>query len=153
MAFPLADLPQTEFKRTRSNEIFLLEPVTKRIKYQVSSTLTYQSKEPQIQLRRALLLPIGLNPQAIATARQWRQQASSEADYIRRVLAFYNEHFIYTLSPPPALGRNSVDEFLFSSQRGFCEHFASSFVVMMRAVGIPSRVVIGYQGGKWNAKK
>lgn len=147
---PLAQLPQTEFKRTRSNEIFLSEPVTKRIKYQVSSVLNHQVNESQDELRRALLLPVGLNPQTIDTARLWRQQTNSEEDFIRLVMRFYNDQFTYTLSPP-VLGRNSVDEFLFSTQRGFCEHFASSFVVMMRAVGIPARVVVGYQGGEWNA--
>ena len=57
--------------------------------------------------------------------------------------------FTYTLSPP-LLGRDSVDEFLFDTRRGFCEHFASSFVFLMRAAGMPARVVTGYQGGEIN---
>ncbi|MEO0444435.1 MAG: transglutaminase-like domain-containing protein, partial [Pseudomonadota bacterium] len=85
----------------------------------------------------------------ISTARQWRSQVNSHRDYIDRVLQYYRDNFIYTLSPPK-LGTNTVDEFLFSTQRGFCEHFSSSFVVLMRAVGIPARVVVGYQGGKWS---
>ena len=48
------------------------------------------------------------------------------------------------------LGRDSVDDFLFETQRGFCEHFASAFTFLMRAAGIPARVVTGYQGGYFN---
>ena len=51
---------------------------------------------------------------------------------------------------PPTLGKHSIDDFLFDSRRGFCEHYAGSFVFMLRAAGIPARVVTGYQGGKMN---
>ncbi len=69
---------------------------------------------------------------------------------IRTALAYFNrEGFQYTLSPPP-LGINEVDDFLFGTRKGFCEHFASSFVFLMRAAGIPARVVTGYQGGEYN---
>lgn len=98
----------------------------------------------------ALQLPEGFNLQAQEFARRLRSQSSSQEDYIRRVLDhFRNENFVYTLSPP-ALGRHTVDEFLFGTRQGFCEHFASAFVVLMRAAGIPSRVVAGYQGGDIN---
>jgi protein-glutamine gamma-glutamyltransferase len=65
------------------------------------------------------------------------------------VLQHYNASFRYTLQPP-LLGQESVDEFLWETQAGFCEHFASSFVFFMRAAGIPARVVVGYQGGEYN---
>ncbi|MEK5794591.1 transglutaminase-like domain-containing protein, partial [Acinetobacter nosocomialis] len=55
-------------------------------------------------------------------------------------------NFVYTLTPG-TLGQNRVDEFLFNARRGFCEHYASSFVMLMRYAGIPARVVTGYQGG------
>lgn len=55
-----------------------------------------------------------------------------------------------TRSSPPLLGRNSVDEFLFETRRGFCEHYASAFAVLMRAAGIPARIVTGYVGGELN---
>jgi hypothetical protein len=57
--------------------------------------------------------------------------------------------YAYTLEPP-LLGEHSVDEFLFSTKAGFCEHFASAFVFLMRAAGVPARVVTGYQGGELN---
>jgi hypothetical protein len=69
---------------------------------------------------------------------------------VRRALElFRNEAFFYSLTPP-LLGANPVDEFLFDTRRGFCEHYAGSFVFMMRAAGVPARVVTGYQGGESN---
>lgn len=68
--------------------------------------------------------------------------------YIQNLLKWYKENnFTYTLNPG-VLGQNRVDEFLFKSRQGFCEHYASSFVMLMRYVGIPARVVVGYQGGQ-----
>jgi hypothetical protein len=63
---------------------------------------------------------------------------------------FREEHFVYTLQPPPLTGADPVDEFLFETRRGFCEHYASAFTVLMRGAGIPARVVTGYQGGEVN---
>jgi transglutaminase-like putative cysteine protease len=98
----------------------------------------------------ALSLPTGFNPQAIAFANKLFEQSKTPQDYIDKVLAhFRQESFYYTLSPP-LLGKHTVDDFLFTTRRGFCEHYASSFVVLMRAVGIPARVVAGYQGGDIN---
>jgi transglutaminase-like putative cysteine protease len=62
---------------------------------------------------------------------------------------FRRQPFVYTLSPP-LLGDNGIDEFLFDTRRGFCEHFAGAFVFLMRAAGLPARVVTGYQGGEVN---
>jgi len=94
-------------------------------------------------------LPVQGNSRALALARQWRTETTSPDDYIKRVLDYYHDQFFYTLHPP-ALGKNSIDEFLFDSKKGFCEHFAGSFVFLMRAAGIPARVVVGYQGGELN---
>jgi transglutaminase-like putative cysteine protease len=65
------------------------------------------------------------------------------------LLFFRQEAFFYTLQPP-LLGQHAVDDFLFVSRRGFCEHFASAYVFLMRAAGVPARVVAGYQGGEIN---
>ena len=97
------------------------------------------------------LLPTGLNPKTLALAnRLFQNSAYDHQHYINSVLAYFNRNdFIYTLNPD-LLGDNAMDDFLFNSKRGFCEHYASSFVYLMRAAGIPSRVVIGYQGGEMN---
>jgi len=99
---------------------------------------------------RALELPARSNPRAREFASQLRTNSRDDQDYIRQVLArFHNDTYVYTLQPP-RLGTHSVDEFLFDTKRGFCEHYASSFTFLMRAAGIPARVVTGYQSGEFN---
>lgn len=93
--------------------------------------------------------PEGFNPKSLALAKQWRKEGLSDRQIIQNTLNLFGESFFYSLRPP-LLGRHSVDEFLFSTQTGFCEHFSSSFAFLMRAAGIPTRVVVGYQGGEWN---
>ncbi|MGH8033139.1 MAG: transglutaminaseTgpA domain-containing protein [Luteimonas sp.] len=109
--------------------------------------------EPQLKtvLRQAALrLPDGFNPRTAALARQWRREAGgNDAAIVNRFLAWVRRDFAYTLDTP-LLGRHSVDEFLFEQKAGFCEHFSASFVVTMRAAGIPARVVTGYVGGYRN---
>ncbi len=98
----------------------------------------------------ALELPEGFNPQTLELVNRWRQETPSDVDFINRVLGHFNQQeFYYTLNPP-LLSRHTVDEFLFETRSGFCEHYASAFTVMMRMAGIPARIVTGYQGGWHN---
>jgi hypothetical protein len=100
----------------------------------------------------ALALPEGFNPQTRALIEEWRGETPSDPALVRRVLAHFNQQpFRYTLNPP-LLSRHSVDEFLFETREGFCEHYASAFTIMMRMAGIPARVVTGYQGGWYNER-
>ena len=92
-------------------------------------------------------MPEGFNPKTRQIAEAWRVENPDPVALINRLLKQYNDEFVYTLKPP-LLGRHTVDEFLWGTRRGFCEYFASSFVFFMRAAGIPSRVVVGYQGGE-----
>ncbi|MEN1940956.1 DUF3488 and transglutaminase-like domain-containing protein [Luteimonas sp. MJ174] len=114
------------------------------------------SFEPELRplLRSAALrLPEGFNPRTQALARQWRMDAgegaAADAAIVDRALAWIRAEFGYTLSTPLP-GRHAVDEFLFEHREGFCEHFSQAFVVLMRASGIPARVVTGYVGGYRN---
>lgn len=78
----------------------------------------------------------------------WRKSGADPELYIAQVFHWYqNNNFAYTLSPG-VLGQNRIDDFLFGSRQGFCEHFASSFAMLMRYVGVPARIVVGYQGGQ-----
>lgn len=98
-----------------------------------------------------LRLPEGRNPRSVALAAALRQAAPSDAAFVQAVLArFREEAFIYTSRPPLLGGGHPVDEFLFRTRRGFCEHYASAFTLLARAAGIPARVVTGYQGGEIN---
>jgi len=98
-----------------------------------------------------LRLPEGRNPRSVALAEELRQAATSDAAFVQAVLArFREEAFVYTLQPPLLGGGHPVDEFLFRTRRGFCEHYASAFTLLARAAGIPARVVTGYQGGEMN---
>lgn len=111
---------------------------------------TYQPQLSPEMRALALRLPPGYNPRALSLARQWRRSAGTNDDAIvQRALSWITRDFIYTLDTP-LLGHDSVDEFLFEQKRGFCEHFSSAFVVLMRGAGIPARVVTGYAGGYHN---
>lgn len=100
--------------------------------------------------RSATRLPDDRNPRARALARQWRAEGLTDEQLVNRALLYFRDNeFHYTLEPP-ALGADMVDEFLFETRRGFCEHYAGSFTVLMRAAGIPARVIAGYQGGELN---
>ena len=99
----------------------------------------------------ALQLPDNGDEKTRAFARSLRAESSSNAAYVERVLKrFTDEPYAYTLKPPLLGDNDTIDKFLFETQRGFCSHYAGSFVYLMRAVGIPARIVVGYLGGEWN---
>ncbi|ANF81520.1 transglutaminase [Acinetobacter sp. NCu2D-2] len=89
------------------------------------------------------------DPNAQRLAIRLYQESDRQPErYIQNVLQWYRDNgFVYTLNPG-LLGTHRIDDFLFNSREGFCEHYASSFVMLMRYVGIPARVVTGYQGGQ-----
>ena len=133
-------------------QMFARKPVRARLRYAMSSDpeMRIGAEETAENLRQALELPPKFNPRSRALAAGLRTKYLRDGELVERMLALYRRQtFTYTLSPP-LLGRDSVDEFLFETRRGFCEHFASSFVFVMRAAGIPARVVTGYQGGEIN---
>ncbi|MDP2226294.1 MAG: DUF3488 and transglutaminase-like domain-containing protein [Moraxellaceae bacterium] len=128
-------------------------PVFERMRYEARTfpgARLDPDELPDWLRRETLQLPRNGNSLARAQARRWVNAYGDGRRYIRHVLDWFRtERFYYTLEPPP-LGDNRIDEFLFSTRRGFCEHYASSFVFMMRAAGLPARVVVGYQGGEKN---
>ena len=137
---------------TSDFQIISTRPLTSRMRYDMSSFLeyTYGTDETEDALARALALPPGLNPRAVAYARELKRSAGSDRAVIDTVFRMFNrEAFVYTLTPP-LLGPQTVDDFLFRTRSGFCEHYASAFTVLMRAAGIPARVVTGYLGGEPN---
>lgn len=125
--------------------------ITERQRFRLSATLDYRfnTSEDPLTLRRNLALPTELNPKTRSLGSQWQASGMAPKAMIDKALGMFASDFTYTLRPP-LLGRNGIDEFLFQSRRGFCEHYAAAFVVLMRAAGIPARVVGGYQGGEHN---
>ena len=125
--------------------------LTGRLQYNVDSQLNQPRDEFNPQHRAAnRRVPGAANPRARELAQRWQQRYPEPADRVAAALQFFREGaFIYTLQPP-LLGENNVDEFLFDRRQGFCEHYAGSFVFLMRAAGVPARLVVGYQGGEYN---
>lgn len=105
--------------------------------------------EGQARLDFDLLLPAGQSPRALALARDWR--ALPPPARVQAALQFLRQGgFAYTLSPPTLPQQDRVDAFLFGTRQGFCEHYASAFAFLMRAAGLPARIVGGYLGGELN---
>ncbi len=154
---PTLDLPlqaPTQSEMRSDGEVFADKPVDEARDYTVRSATHYrlQTELDPATRQRALELPEGFDPRTHALAAELRQRfGHDDAGIIQAVLhRFHDDGFSYTLLPAP-LGHDAVDDFLFNTREGFCEHYASSFTVLMRAAGIPARVVTGYQGGFWNS--
>ncbi len=128
------------------------DPLSRPIELTATSYTRVQAPEPLNYRVRKLdtqTLPTHY-PRTMQLAQTLRSAHPDDADYVRAVLALFTQQpYYYTLNPPIPSG-SSVDGFLFDTKRGFCEHYASAFAVLMRAAGIPARVVTGYQGGTFN---
>ncbi|MBA9844170.1 MAG: DUF3488 and DUF4129 domain-containing transglutaminase family protein [Ralstonia sp.] len=140
--------------RSIDGEFISTQPVDQRVRYHARSRLPERNRaddarplDPLTQ-QMALALPPG-NGQARALAAQWA--ALPPAERVSAALKLFGSApFAYTLEPEP-LQDQQIDDFLFRTHRGFCEHYAGSFVFLMRAAGVPARVVVGYLGGEVNA--
>jgi protein-glutamine gamma-glutamyltransferase len=138
---------------TFDGQVLSTRPVTSIQSYDAVSSLRVRYPEGLSSMGRRLdtRLPADRNPRSAELARTLWSGSSSDRDYARRVLELFRTGgFRYTLTPP-RLNRDSVDDLLFNTRLGFCGHFASAYVSMMRAAGVPSRVVTGYLGGEWNS--
>ena len=151
---PALELPGVRPKGARFQPDFTLEhrdAIRERLNYTLTSYTRYRTGELDVTERaQTLRLPGNVSSRTQDLADQWRRENAKPDAVAQAALNYFNrENFVYTLNPP-LLGENPVDEFLFATRRGFCEHFAAAFVTLMRAAGIPSRVVIGYLGGEIN---
>ena len=148
--FPAANLPRVRY----ASDFQLLADVSLRTRtrfelraYPAARVGVDESPQTLAAARR---LPDGSNPRSVALARKLAAGATSATAIVQRILdRFRAGALIYTLTPPP-VGHDAIDAFLFDTRRGFCEHFSASFVFLVRAAGVPARVVTGYQGGEIN---
>jgi len=137
---------------TSELELQASSPVRERIRYELVSYVDFnmQAADTLENAYQWLLLPYGRNPKALAAGQRLKQDYPEPGQRVQAVLRqFATGGYSYTLQPP-LLGGDAVDEFLYNTRAGFCEHYAGAFVFLMRAAGIPARVVTGYQGGELN---
>ena len=137
---------------TADRQLVAQHPANDPVTYEaVSYSVTHSSGElSHLAQRLDTRLPPGRNLRSVQLAQQLRAAAPDAQAFINRVLNYFRHGgFTYTLTPP-LLDLDSVDDFLFNTREGFCGHYASAFVTLMRAGGVPARVVTGYHGGEWN---
>ncbi len=150
LEFPGPDIPGVRY--ASDYQLLAMQRVRNRMRIELRAFPSARAglNEASDVLRQSLALPEQSNPRARALAERIASETSDHDEIVGRTLAYLREaRLTYTLSPP-LMGAHAVDEFLFDHQRGFCEHFASAFVVLMRAANVPARVVTGYQGGTLN---
>ncbi len=144
--------PTSRAFQTFDRQLITNEPVNTVSSFRLRSYPSYVAGTALSARARALdtALPERLNPRSRELATALRARYQNDDAIIDAVLRMFREQeYFYTLEPP-RLAANAVDDFLFTTRRGFCEHFASAFAALMRAAGIPARVVTGYQGGQYN---
>ena len=131
-------------------------PITDLVRYKATSypQFTHGPVQPALGLQEFIDLPPGFNPRTLALAGEIRRdpryaRAGTAALVQVAMERLRTGGYSYTLDPG-GYGRNTADEFWFDHKEGFCEHIASSFVILMRALDIPARIVTGYQGGELN---
>jgi transglutaminase-like putative cysteine protease len=127
-------------------------PIVERMRYEITSFLNYRFGERAnpVQLQASLQFDETRNPRTVELARQWARENPDPRAILARAAQFFGTGFTYTLEPPTLDRHDPFDDFVFNSRQGFCEHFSGAFTLMMRAAGVPARVVTGYQGGEVN---
>ena len=127
------------------------QPITQTFIYSLQvQPAPYHALTP-IEYAADTQLPTNINPRLSA----WSQQQFSNAQhdvktFINFLRSYIHQSFWYTLKPPSLSSTNKMDSFWFDTQKGFCEHYASAMAFILRAAGIPARVIIGYRGGQLN---
>jgi len=140
-------------RHTADYRLSTLSPLETEYMYRVRSWTQAQAEPGLSQWRREIetRLPPGSNPRTRQLAQEMKALTENDQEFIDAVLnKFSTQNYVYTLEPGTLSELDAMDEFLFESRRGFCEHYASAFTVMMRAAGVPARVVAGYLGGEIN---
>ena len=149
-------LPGFEAHMTAELQWLVDRPITDLVRYRARSypEFGHGPLRPVAGLQEYLALPNGFNPRTLQLAAELRRDPRYVADDGTKLIAAVLERlrtggYVYTLDPG-VYGRDSADEFWFDRKEGFCEHIASSFVILLRALDLPARVVTGYQGGEQN---
>ncbi|HEY6643448.1 DUF3488 and transglutaminase-like domain-containing protein [Povalibacter sp.] len=147
----VTDWPRERARLLYDRQMLAMGRISSLSSFDLESQPEYRFEGPlPVSTRNAALRLGERNPRSKLLAQELYAQAGSPEAFVDAVLdKFREEEYFYTLEPP-RLDADSVDDFLFNTKRGFCEHFASAFTMLARAGGIPARVVLGYQGGEFN---
>lgn len=130
--------------------IHAMRDINQTVQYRMDSLPRTRRLEKKQGLPKYLALPVDGNRKAYQLGESWKKTEVTPTRIIAMGLAYFRENdFFYTLRPP-VLVDEVVDRFLFEARRGYCEHYAAAFAYLMRAAGIPARVVGGYLGGEIN---
>lgn len=139
---------------TYEHQLVSRQPITSLTRYDIATAPGFKDQPDHLPFHskhRSLQIPRDSNPRTQELMQRWRQETPNNGALVQRAMNYFREQpFFYSLEAPP-LGQHGVDEFLFDLRIGYCEYYASAFVVMMRAAGIPARVVTGYLGGTYNS--
>jgi len=145
--------PTDNFRILADGQILLRRPLIEPKQYRFDSAFSYRL-EPELSGPHravALRLPRNSNPKARALGESLRDRFGGDPEAItNEILGMIRKDFVYTLEPPPLRMDAPVDDFFFTTREGYCEHFSSAYVFLMRSAGIPARVVTGYMGGIYN---
>ncbi|HMN43454.1 MAG TPA: DUF3488 and transglutaminase-like domain-containing protein [Povalibacter sp.] len=147
----VTDWPRERARLWSDRQLFAMGRLSALSSFQLESRPRYRTEGPLPTTTRNVDTRAGdHNPRSKLLAQELYARAGSPEAFVEAVLnKFREEEYFYTLEPP-RLEADSIDDFLFNTRRGFCEHFASAFTMLARAAGIPARVVLGYQGGEYN---
>lgn len=151
LELPLDNPPHSQLGRDLV--IRTAEPLDRKFTYRAVSAVDARiTSLSRAQRTRALQLPPTVTARMRALVARWRAAAQQPLEVVAQALDHFNtEPFVYTLNPP-TLGERPEDAFLFETRQGFCEHYATSFTLLMRLADIPARIVAGYQGGEFNPR-
>jgi transglutaminase-like putative cysteine protease len=147
-----AQSPDPNVTLTHDYELLAARPVSDPTSFEALSYTTARATLPLTagERREETALPRGRNPRSLELARALRERAGTDAAFVAAALDYLRTGgFVYSLEPEQ-LGSEQVDDLLFRTRTGFCGHYASAFTTLVRAAGVPARVVTGYLGGEWN---
>lgn len=151
-ALPALDwpLPEPGLKLVSGDLLQAARPVDHLIRYRAKAAGLPHATLPAAERTQDLTLPSNLDPRILGLAHHLAGNERSVDERVQRTLHYFiSHHFVYSLTPPP-MGHDPIARFLFTSRRGYCTDYAAAFATLMRAEGVPSRVVVGYAGGTFN---
>ncbi|WP_242604678.1 transglutaminaseTgpA domain-containing protein [Legionella busanensis] len=153
LGFPIAAYPKLLFIANRGLVLTSQEKIQRRLIYGIQLGKELYHPLSTSELQQNTQLPANVNNQLVSWARENFLNLKNNPEQIIKSLAEYikQQPFYYTLTPSELISKDQMDEFWFESRQGYCEHYASAVAIILRAIGIPSRVVVGYQGGLWNS--